>query len=335
MKTKLSIIIMMFLLTDASADVSFSCSIYNSDDYSSQSISGENITFDGNAMLDGESVSLQGGGSSTSPQSSYSYGLSFNDDQMEAWAQTDSGHLAWGGKAIAWCDVSNASVSSKSAVSDGSLTTNYKNSNIQVTSQVETIGSKFQDTARISPNSIFSQGIGITDAVSDGSEISLDSQERESKGVDQTLLVDGFGKQSRIDSRIYGDTSFQWMSGVNAGLSSFSLGMDVAGRCSDEFNLTTLEMIGSATGFPTQKLPAGRIDIKRLFEPNPNLTIDDDFVEKEIEKFNQENSIDQSLNNWYNVEQTTYVNLTGDASAQGWDKQPGLYYKMKMDFKVE
>jgi hypothetical protein len=325
---------MMALLTYAASGIGFSCSIYNSDDYASQSISGDNIAFDGNALLDSESVSLQGSGSSVSPQSSYSYELSFNDDQMWSSAKTDSGRLVYGGKAIAGYEVSEAYVSSKSLVSDGSLTASYGNSQIKVSSQVKTFGSKFQDTARISPEFIFSQGMGIADTISDGSEFS-DSQEKESHGLDHALQVEGFGKQSSIESLVYGETSFQWKSNVNAGLSGFSLGMGVAGRGNDESNLTILQMTGSATGFPTQRLPAGHIDVKRLFELDANLTIDDEFVEREIEEFNQENSIEKSLNNWYKLQQTSYVNLTGESSAEGWDKQPGLYFKMGMNFEVE
>ncbi|MDD4162557.1 MAG: hypothetical protein PHW87_08770 [Methanothrix sp.] len=335
MKIKILIVIILFILNPAASGLSFSCSMQNSEDSISQSMSGENLVFDASAVLDSESISMQGSGSAIGPQSSYSYGLYFNGDPMVSAADTDSGNFSWSGKGIASWDISDASVSSKAVVVDGNLTLFYKNFEVEISEDVQTMESMFQEMAMISTDSVFSQGIGTTNAISGDSGDSTISQEDEIRGVDQILVVEGFGKSSKINSDLYGNAQVQWMSSVAAGESSYSLGMAAAGICEDESDLTRMEIIGQATGFPDQKLPPGHLDVESLFEGDSNSAIDKEFMANEIEKFNEENSIDQCLKYLYNLEQTTDFSLNGYTPIYEWSSHPGLFFKMKMDFKVD
>lgn len=307
-----------------SAEVGFSCRVYNSADSASEAVSGENLNFDGAALLENDLVTMEGKGSTISNQSYYSYELVCKEDHMQSAARTDSGQLAWGGRATAGYNSSVASLYSKAYISDGNYTAFYKNSDLAVSENVWALGSKFQEIASIFPHSLSSQGIGATDEASEGI-----------RGTDQTLLVEGFGRWLRIDSEVMGKTSLQWMSGVDSSQSGYSLKMMMAGISDDESGIERMEMIGSGEGFPLQVLPPGRMNVNRLLEVNPNSTIDSQFIEKEIADFNRENSLNNSLSHWYNLNQSSIVNLTGITSGGEWNMTPGVRFKMKMALELD
>ncbi len=312
-------------IQSGSAEVSFSCSIYNSADFASESVAGENLNFAGQAVLENELLFLEGGGLTINNRSFYSYELSVKEDLMKSAARTDSGLLAWRGRATAALDRKEASLSSRASVFDGNLTSNYGNSDVAVSESVWAPNSGFQEAAIISPHFLSTTGSGLTDEALAGEDI---------RGVDQRLLMEGFGRWLQINSTILGNTSLQWMSGADSTQSGYSLKMMVAGISDDPAGMERLEMVGSGSGIPPQKLPPGGLDVKRLFEVNPNSTIDAGFVEEESAAFNRENAINTSLNHWYNLEESSMVNLTGGTD-HNWEKVAGMYFKMRMSLEQD
>lgn len=311
-------------IQEGSATVSFSCNVYNSADSVSEAVFGENLNFGGAAFLANDLVSVEGKGSSVSNRSFYSYELLCQEDHMQSAAETDSGQLAWGGSATASHNSSAASISSKAYLSDGNLTAFYKNSDVAVSESIWAPNSKFQEVARISPHSLSSAGSGQTDQ-GEGS-----SGQEDMRGFDQSLLIKGFDRWLQIDSEVLGKTSLEWVSAVDSRQSNCSLNMAVAGRSDNESGISRMQMQGSGSGFPLQSLPAGRLDVNRQIEVSPNSTIDTRFIDEEIAGFNLNNSINQSLDHWYNLEQSSIVNQTGTTSDGLWDKTLGVYFRMKM-----
>lgn len=321
--------ILLFIISpgpiqDGLATVSFSCNVYNSADSVSEAVFGENLDFGGAAFLANDLVSVEGKGSTVNNRSFYSYELLCQEDHMQSAAQTDSGQLAWAGSATASHNSSVASISSKASLSDGNLTAFYKNSDVAVSESIWAPSSKFQEVARISPHSLSSAGSGLTDQ----GERSYGQEDM--RGFDQSLLIEGFGRWLQIDSEVLGKTSLEWVSAVDSRQSNCSLNMAVAGRSDNESCISRMQMQGSGSGFPLQRLPAGRLDVNRQIEVNPNSTIDSRFIEEEIAGFNLDNSVNQSLDHWYNLEESSIVNLTGTTSDGLWDKTPGVYFRMKM-----
>lgn len=316
-------------IQDGSATVSFSCNVYNSADSVSEAVFGENLNFGGAAFLANDLVSVEGKGSTVSNRSFYSYELLCQEDHMQSAAQTDSGQLAWGGSATASHNSSAASISSKASVSDGNLSAFYKNSDVAVSESVWAPGSKFQEAAKISPHTLSSAGSGLT-VQADGSY-----GQEDMRGFDQSLLIEGFGRWLQIDSEVLGNTSLQWLSAVDSSQSNCSLNMAVAGRSDNESGISRLQMQGLGSGFPLQRLPAGRLEVNRQTVVNPNSTIDARFIDEEIAGFNQENSINQSLDHWYNLEQSSIINQTGTTSDGKWDKSPGVRFRMKMALEFD
>ena len=332
-----------------SAEISFSCSIYNSVDSASETVWGENLNFDGTAMLENALVSVAGKGSTINNQSFYSYELVSNGDRMQSAAQTDSGQLDWVGSATADDKGSVASISPKASISDGNYTACYKNSDLSLTENVSAIGSKFQEVVSISPHFLSAQGGGLTaetissgvtaplnqveDISSNGDEI--DDRGEGIRGLDHSLLVEGFGRWLRIDSQVLGRASLQWLSGVECSPSGYSLKMMVAGVSNEESGIDHMKMVGSGNGFPPQILPAGRLDMNRIPGVNPNSTIDASFINREIEAFNLDNSINESLDHWYNLNHSSMVNLTATAIGEETNMVPGVRFRMKMALELD
>lgn len=320
------IILITGSIQSGSAEVSFSCRIYNSADSASQSVAGENLNFAGQATLENELIFLEGRGSTINNRSFYSYELAVKEDHMQSSARTDSGLLAWGGRVAADCDGKEASLSSRASVFDGNLTSLYENSDVAVSERVWAPSSRFQEAAIISLHSLSTTGSGLTDEA---------STEEDIRGVDQSLLIKGFGRWLRLDSSILGNTSLQWLSGSDSTQSGYSLKMMVAGRSDDPAGIERMEMIGGGSGLAPQVLPPGRLNVSRLFEVNSNSTIDAGFVEEESAAFNRENAINMSLYHWYNLEESSIVNLTGSTTDLDWDKVAGMYFKMRMSLEQD
>jgi|GEM_PF-819615 len=320
------IILIMGSIRCVSAEVSFSCSIYNSADYASESVAGENLNFAAQAVLENELLFLEGGGSTINNRSLYSYELVVDEDHMQSAAQTDSGLLAWGGRATAACDHKEASISSKASVSDGNLTTLYGNSDVSVSESVWAPNSRFQQVAIISPHSLSTMGRGVANEASTAGDV---------RGVDQSLLIEGFGRWLQIDSRVLGNMSLHWMSGADSTQSGYSLKMILTGRSDDPAGIERMEMIGSGSDIPPQILPPGGLDVSRLIEVNPNSTIDARFVEEESVDFNRENAINASLDHWYNLEESSIVDLMDRTSDLNWNKVAGAYFRMRMSLEQD
>ncbi len=328
------------------AEISFSCGIYNTNDYASESMSGENIAFDGGAALDVMSISLQGSGEATGPQSYYSFEMTGDGEYMQSAGKTDSGHLAWNGKMASAFNESEAAIASMAQVHDGLLETSYANQDFNVVENVRAMGSEYRETAKVSPKSIFSSGEGETYAPGEGqggnsidaSPPPGDTSEEHVTGFSQCIAIEGFGKQSWIESEILGnasESSLQWLSMTAAEGSKYSVGMIAAGNFHDEEDISSLEMVGFATDFPTQRLPAVKIDVERLLDADPNSTIDKQFIEDVVMDFNRDNSINQSLYHEYNISQSANLSLPEGAEADGWDREAGVFFNMKMVFEVE
>ena len=106
--------------------------------------------------------------------------------------------------------------------------------------------------------------------------------------------------------------------------------MMALGRSDDPSGISRMEMMGTGSGLPPQMLPPGRLNVSRLFADDPNSTIDARFLEEELAAFNRDNSINASLFHWYNLNQSSIANLTGSVPDQGWGRNAGVYFKMRM-----
>ncbi len=300
-----------------SAEISFSCSIYNTADSTSESIAGENLDFSGLAILENDLLSLEGRGSAINNCSFYSYELALGEDHIQSAARTDSGLLAWRGSATAAIDRKEATLSSRASVFDGNLTSLYRNSNVAVSGSFRLLNSSFQEAAVISPRSLSSLGSGA-------------AGRGDVRGFDQSLSIEGFERWLRVDSAFLGNASLQWMSGSDCSQSGYSLRMMVLGRSDDPSGISRMEMMGSGSGLPPQILPPGRLNVSRLFADDPSSTIDARFLEEELAAFNRDNSINASLFHWYNLKESSIANLTGSVPDQGWGRKAGVYFKMRM-----
>lgn len=330
------------------AEVSFSCSVYNTADCASETVSGENLNFGGIAVIEKDLVAVTGKGSTVNNQSFYSYELACKGDRLQSAARTDSGVLSWGGSATAAYNGSSASISSRAFVSDGNYSAYYRNADVAASERIQVMGLQFQETAKISPHLLSFHSSDIIDPSSnyqeekqmnndswrDG-ELDDNSSGEDICGLDQSLLVEGFGRWLRIDTAVVGNTSLHWLSGVDSSQSGYSLKTMVTGAASNESDIQRMEMKGYGTGFPPQILPAGKMNVKEIFEVNPNSTIDANFVDEEIACFNLEKSINESLNHWYNLNQSSIVNLTGTTSGGEWNMVPGVRFRMKMSLDLD
>jgi len=299
MRTILStLIIIISLISLSGANVDLHMDFYNSQDSISMSLDGENLHFGALSQLNPNSINYDNGGSSTQPQSEYSYSLTLNGETAYSSARTDSGSLAWSGKVVAGDDGRMLKVAAMSAVKDGKLTTNYGNNEFKVQEVVEAKNSGYAQKEQIQPGSVTSAGSGSTlepvpgladnllarsgkqvttnnlqtgetptngqsksNPTGDSNDPGTTTSESKDQGLIYTMTVQDVetGKQGSIDAEVMGQTEAQWITQVGFANGVNLFGAKVRGIAFAPIN--DLGMIGRATNFPTQILPPGKVEI--------------------------------------------------------------------------
>ena len=310
MRTILStLIIIISLISLSGANVDLHMDFYNSQDSISMSLDGENLHFGALSQLNPNSINYDNGGSSTQPQSEYSYSLTLNGETAYSSARTDSGSLAWSGKVVAGDDGRMLKVAAMSAVKDGKLDTNYGNNKFKVQEVVEAENSGYAQNALIQPDSIASAGAGSTlepvpglaanllarsgkqvttndlqvgespttgksqsNPTGNSNDPGTTTNDRKDQGLIYSMNVQNAetGKQGSIKADVMGQTEAQWITQVRFAPDACLFGAKVRGIAFAP--ISDLGMIGKAADFPTQILPPGKVEISYKNKNAPETT---------------------------------------------------------------
>ena len=323
----------------------------NNKDKIDETIETENAAYKETTAVTSNSLSLTGKGSSTKSDCAYSHQQNLNDDPLESAVTTNSGAFAWGVNAKS--DTSSKSdehtISTRSIVVAGSLTTTLANQDQTVNNNVGVSGGIYQEQSMLSSSSIYSQGFGQIQDQSkksdSGSTATADSQtDQDSKSLAQALSVTGVKNQGKIATEVAGATAAQWSSGVksstsqesNEPKSTTSFGISVTGYSVDPDN-PKLGMVGTATGFPTQILPPGTLQVSETITPSELKDMKDMLksAEAEHQAFDNEyNPVVPTSFLWYYLDQKTYVNPINEPLIEG-QGNPGTLYHMNIGFTMK
>jgi hypothetical protein len=344
------ILLAVSCMINANAHIALQMSYYNSEDDLSISLEGENLAFDSFCTLEPDSIFYDNGGSSKNTDAGYSYALSLNGETEFSSAETDSGMFGWSGHAEAGGDLGldQLKVSSTSAVKDGMLNIAYGNNDFKVQETIEAEESGYSQKARITTNSVDSDGSGSTlqpvpglaenllarstkidatattetdanaitlkdktQAASTDSQTDGNSQESPSsagdssesttenknspQGIKYFMAVEDSAnnKQGSIDAQIMGSTEAQWKTQVKFDSDEYLFGVKTRGI--GLAPIDELSIIGKATGFPTQKLPPGNVNIKY----EDKITKYTESIEKELQDFDSEYAGKTTPALWY------------------------------------
>ena len=161
----LALLLLIMCLTALGGAISISMDFYNSQDSVSMGLSGENLNYAAVAQLKPDSLLFDNGGSSTQPQCSYDYHVTFDGQTIESGAQTNNGVFSWATvvDADSRGDGSRTfTVSAQNAVKDGTLKSHYGNPDLKVDATTHAVKSVYMQTAGITPNTLVMQGSGGT-----------------------------------------------------------------------------------------------------------------------------------------------------------------------------
>lgn len=339
-----SLLMFIVLLSiNAAAEVSLQCTYYNSLDYMSTYITGDNLEFEGFTRLMPTSILYKSGGKSTGPDCSYSYDMCLNGDRQYSGADTDSGGFSWSNiincnDAEGGSDASDLSVSSM-AKEDGILNAYCGNSDIKVNYYVETNGVSFVQNAKITRDSFSSKGSGGTIPDSHGDDVSDDDEGFQDtptiKGFKQSIRVDAGDTPGEIEVNVEGETEALWRNKVEGDASGYSFGMEAKGFCNN--TMDELEMLGKASDFPDVRLPPGNVSVDVHYEDASDEYLQDylDFIGETYEEFCEDYPQKENSLLWYLLNQEAYVNPVEGEAPDEIDLPEGAgYYRMKMKFFV-
>ena len=352
-----ALVLLMLPALNAAAEISFNCNLYNSEDSVSADLQGDNLRFSAYAELNPDSIYYSGGGSSTEPDCSYSYTITNNGKELASGAKTNSGELMFQSQVISNYNGEGGKafdLSLKNLVANGVLNSHYSNPDLSVEKATDLNMAIYAENARMGTDQMQSLGSGVTlvfddaeaenEAVTSGNgndaaENSGSGQNSVTKGITQTVSVESRGRNNVIETNLHGDVDAVWMDGVMAKGSDYYLASAITGvsrSTQDE-----MEMLGKSTGFPTQRLPPGEIDLS--FKEIG----DEDFSKDEIEKllkdfqeeqdrFNEELQLNSNTALWYYLNQKATVNLGNDDPTDDPDiSLAGRYFNMHMRFGVD
>ncbi len=349
------LLLTVFLLSSAEADVGLKCSYYNSMDELSGEVCGENISFESFEALMPDCMLYKDAGQSAAPDSSYLYSIKHNDDRLHSNATVDSGSLSWGAYADFGYyspDMHSFALNANNHVVDGIINASYGNSGVDVEDQVEALGAGFSESIAITPTTVSSEGSGATIVSDSSASLTSPSSSQNTgaseapdedpvKGFRQRLEIDGLERHGEIDADVVGDTECIWKSSIKTDLGSISFGLSVRGTSSGDMD--QLGMIGKVSGYPTQILPPGEVKISG----NYNSTLGQaqnstdigtqerlDRIEEEAEEFRKNYGLNSSESLWYYIDQTANATIPGKI-----DDVPDELHKesfvMKMGFLID
>src|SRR5271157_1024533 len=161
----LALFLLIMCLTALGGAISVSMDFYNSQDSMSMGLSGENLNYAAATELKPDSLLFDNGGSSTQPQCSYDYHVTFDGKTLGAGVETNNGVFSWNTlvDADSKGDGSRTfSLSPKSAVKDGTLKSHYENPDLKVDATTQAVNSAYVQGAGITTNNLDMQGSGST-----------------------------------------------------------------------------------------------------------------------------------------------------------------------------
>lgn len=303
----------------------------NNKDKIDETIEAKNAAYKEGTAITSSSLSSIGNGGSTKSDCAYSQEQVLNDNTLKSAVTTNSGAFAWGVNAKS--DINSNSdqhtMSTKSIVVEGSLTTTLVDQDQKVNNNVGVSGGTYQEQSTLSSCSINSNGFG---------------QIKNGKSFTQSLSLTGVKNQGKIDAEVSGATLAQWSSGVKSSISQesndpisiTSFGVSVTGHSVDPDN-PKLGMVGTATGFPTQILPPGTLRVSETTSPIELMDMEDlmKYAEAEHQAFDNEyNPIVPTSFLLYYLDQKTYVNPITEPFI-GDQGNSGTFYHMNIGFTMK
>ena len=347
----LALFLLIMFLTALGSAISLSMDFYNSQDSLSMGLSGENLNYAAAAQLKPDSLLFDNGGSSTQPQCSYDYHVTFDGQTIESGAQTNNGVFSWATvvDADSRGDGSRTfTVSAKNAVVDGTLKTHYGNPDLKVDATTHAVKSVYMQSAGITQNTLDMQGLGGTtkdinaggdtsdkstnDANSNPSTVAPASDNTVPiQGVDQVIKVTGSDKTGGIVTQALGVTNVRWMDKIDSDPSKLGFGTVIQGT--SKYQMNELGMAGKVTGFPTQILPPGNVKITSKTQTEQDLENLQSYIDEQHNEFSGEYSGPITDPLWYYLKESAYVNpIPVDPSGPA--VVPQDYYFMSMGFGV-
>jgi hypothetical protein len=172
-----SFIITILVSCTAVAEVSLKLDGYNSEDFMSMDLIGQNLNFGGMLYVDTQNLIYKNGGSSNDPNGFYAFDISFNDDAYHSSSYIEKGSFSWTAEAKstdfaypnAYPDgffILNANNNVRDYDNDdkdhGTLISSYGNSNVNVENYVKTFDAGYSESIGISQESVQAKGGGST-----------------------------------------------------------------------------------------------------------------------------------------------------------------------------
>lgn len=333
----------VLLSTNAAAEVSLQCTYYNSFDYMTTDMIGDNLEFEGFTRLMPTSLLYKSVGKSTGSDCSYSYDMCLNGDRQYSGADTDSGGFSWSGiinRDDAEGDSGTFDLSASSMVKDDGVLRAYcGNSDIKVEYYVETNEAFFVQNAKITKDLSSFKGSGSTIPDSHGDDISDDDEVLQDtltiKGFKELIRVDAGDTQGQIEVNVEGETESLWRDKVEGDASGYTFGMEAKGVCKN--TMDELEMLGKASDFPQVRLPPGNVSVDVHYEDEYDKYLQDylDFIGETYEEFCEDYPQKENSLIWYLLNQEAYVNpIEGEGPNENDPPEEIDYYRMKMTFSV-
>jgi hypothetical protein len=235
-------------------DGSFDSQFFNNDHGIEKTIVAEGANYSEKSSVVSSELNTSGVGMTRLPEFLYSCNQTLDTKSMGLGAEGTSASGAWKSTAIANGiddDTKSASVLAVNREDNGSLRTFYFNPDLSVKDDVEALDAKSMQLVEVSGQKIL--------AWTTGSTISAQNDTDDKRGARQQIQVNESDKWGRIETGIMGDTEAGWMSQVLSNASQYSFGMGLVGRGS-LLKLDDLEMVGQASGFPSQVLPGIKVE---------------------------------------------------------------------------
>ncbi len=327
------------LFAEPGYSIDLSMNFYNSFDDLSVSLAGENLDFDGSAILMPDSLKYSNGGQSNQPEGYYSYSIALNDNAIGSGAATNSGAFGWQTKVDlnSKGDGSRTFTLSKyNFVEDGILESSSSNPNTKIDQVIIANNAAYLQKATISQDCINSNGKGVTMEIKTADQSPTEPENAQDAPTKGFLTITGVSQDDTfviISTNAQGDMNTQFGDRIRSVPSNFDAGNSVVGYSKTQ--MTNLEMVGQATGFPTQRLPPGdlKASIKEGTEGTPPEIVSiGEHYQQEMTSFR--NRYPQSSNPlWYLIDQRACIPLYESENIYS-PAYSGELFTMNMDFSV-
>jgi hypothetical protein len=164
-----SFIIIAAITSLTEAEISLKLDGYNSEDFMSMDLVGQNLNYGGLLYLEPQTMMYKNGGSSNDPNGFYSFNIRYNEDSFHSGASTESGGFSWTAEIKpSWNDVSYVypneffRLDSYHFVKDGILKSSFGNENVNVEEYIKTFDASYSESIGINVAGVQSKGSGST-----------------------------------------------------------------------------------------------------------------------------------------------------------------------------